>query len=197
MMKNLMRVVFVACVAMLWGCTTPFTMVSPGVVPVVKKSFTVQPQSAWNRITSAGTDIPQKESWTKNGVLLDSVAFVGGLPAGQALVRQQKKADEQVPVFRPDMSPDDLVSMIESTYRIGGVTAFEVTSVEPASFLRSSAVRIDFNYVPPDELPRKGRCVMTVQNEQLYLMRLDGAASHYFDTALSEFEVMLGSAALR
>jgi len=197
LIKHVKFVLLVAIVASLAGCGTPFSLVNPGVVPVAKKGYSVQPQSSWNRIPKAPGDIPQEESWTKNGVLLDSVAFVGGLPAGKALVKQHKKADEQVPVFRADMSPDDLVSMIESSYRIGGVTAFEVAGVEPVQFLGAPAVRFDFNYVPPDKLPRKGRCVMAVSSERLYLMKLEGASSHYFDAALPEFESMLASATLR
>ena len=196
MYKNI-KISLILLFGLLAGCGTPFTMVSPGAVPVAKKTFVVQPQSSWNRMPKANGVIPQEESWTKNGVLLDSVAFVGGLPAGKALVRQHKKADEQVPVFRPDMSPDDLVSMVETSYRIGGVTAFEMTGVAPVQFLGRPAVRFDFDYVPADNLPRKGRCVMAVADERLYLMKLEGASSHYFDTAVPEFEAMRASAILR
>ncbi len=197
MIKILYRSVLFAVLAGLWGCGTPFTMVSPGPVPVAKKSFTVEPQTAWNRFPKAANEIPQEESWTQNGMLLDTIAFVGALPDGKSLAKQSKKDDKQVPVFRANMTPDDLVTMIESSYRIGGVATFEVANVEPVLFLGQPAVRFDFNYVASDSLPRRGRTVLTVVGERLYMMKLEGAASHYFERALPEFEAMVSKAALR
>jgi hypothetical protein len=193
----LFRLIFLSLVTALWGCTPSYTLVSPGEVPVAKKGMTVQTASAWNRIPKGPGDIAWEESWTKNGPLLDSVAFVGGLPAGKSLVEQHKKADQQVPRFRADMSPDDLVTMIESYYRIGGASTFEITTVEPAQFIGPAAVRFDFTYVPGDKVPRKGRCVLEVVNDRLYMMKLEGAASHYFDAVAREFDLMTGTAKVR
>ncbi len=175
------------------GCR-PYTLVNPGPTAVAEQSMIVQPQSAWNRITSARSPNKWEESWTKNGPLLDTVAFVGGLPDGESLVKQEKKADRQVPKFQANMGPDELVSMIESSYRIGGVSVFDIVDVEPGSFLGQPSIRMDYTYVAGDGLPRKGRCVMTVSGDQLYLMKLEGAASHYFDAAAPEFDSMLASA---
>jgi hypothetical protein len=142
------------------------------------------------------SDTSWEEAWTKNGPLLDTVAFVGGLPDGNSLARQAKKADQQVPAFRANMSPEDLVSMIEGSYRVGGVTVFDVVNVEPVNFLGKPAIRMDYAFVAGD-LPKRGRCVMSVSDNKLYLMKLEGAASHYFDASSPEFDSMLGSASLR
>jgi hypothetical protein len=178
------------------GCGSTYSLVQPGPNSVAKKSMVVQPATAWNRIPK-NKDQPWEESWTLNGPLLDTVAFVGGVPDGKALVRQNRKVGAQVPTFRSDMSPDDLVSMIEGSYRVGGVSAFETGEVVPVKFLGTNAIRMDFSYVPGDKLPRKGRCVMGVVDNKLYLMKLEGAASHYFDAAIPQFESMLSSATLR
>lgn len=179
------------------ACVPTYTLVPSGPHEVAKSGLSVSPSSSWNRIPKGPNDIPLEESWTKNGPLLDSISFVGGLPDGQALLVQKKKADQQVPVFRSDMSPNDLVSMAESYYRIrGGVTVFNVTAVEPTPFLGTNAVKFDFDYVGVDELPRKGRCVMGVVDGKLYLMKLEGAASHYFANATGEFDAMMKTAAL-
>lgn len=175
------------------GCR-PYTLVNPGPTAVAEQSMIVQPQSAWNRMSSTSTRNKWEEAWTKNGPLLDTVAFVGGLPDGESLVKQEEKADRQVPKFQANMGPDELVSMIESSYRIGGVSVFDIVDVEPGSFLDQPSIRMDYTYVAGDGLPRKGRCVMTVSGGQLYLMKLEGAASHYFDAAAPEFDSMLASA---
>ena len=178
------------------GCGPSYTLVQPGPTLVADKSMTVQPVSAWNRIPNGPSDTDWEEAWTKNGPLLDTVAFVGGLPDGKALAKQERKADQQVPTFRANMSPDDLVSMIEGSYRVGGVSVFDVVSVEPVNFLGHPAIKMDYSYVAGDSLARKGRCVMAVSGSKLYLMKLEGAASHYFDAESPEFDSMLTTASI-
>lgn len=181
----------------LQGCTPTYTLVSRGAVPVAGKSYVVSPSSGWNKLPKAYSEIPLQENWTRNGSLLDQVAFVGGLPDGKTLVVQKKKADKQVPAFRADMSPSDLVSMVESYYRITrSVEIFDINSVQPTPFLGASGIDLEFTYVGADGLPRKGSCVMAVLGKKLYLMKLDGAASHYFDAAAPEFRAMIASATL-
>ena len=140
-----------ACLAVLVGslgvsgCAPTYTLVRSGPQPVAKDAFTVSPSQNWNRIPKTANVIAIEESWTKNGPMLDSISFVGGLAEGQALIVQKKKDDQQVPPFRSDMSPNDLVSMTESYYRVrGGVTVFNVTGVEPAQFLGGNHTRRPF-----------------------------------------------------
>lgn len=192
-----LRLIILALIISLAGCTPSYQLVQPGPVPVAKKAIVVQPTSAWNRIPKGPADTVWEEAWTKNGPLLDTVAFVGGLPDGNALVRQEKKADQKVPTFKADMSPQDLVSMIESGYRVGGVSVFEISAVEPVRFIGQPAVQMDYSYVTGDGLPRRGRCVMSVADRRLFLMKLEGAAGHYFDASLPEFVAMTSTAALR
>jgi len=195
-MKTSRILVMFSLSLLLIGCGSVYSLVQPGPNNVAKNSMVVQPATAWNRIPK-NKDQPWEESWTLNGPLLDTVAFVGGVPDGKALARQSKKASAQVPTFRSNMSPDDLVTMIEGSYRVGGVSAFETGDVLPVKFLGANGIRMDFSYVPGDRLPRKGRCVMGVVDNKLYLMKLEGAASHYFDAAVPQFESMLSSATLR
>lgn len=193
-----MRVAIVLLVASLTltGCVTGYQLVSPAPVSVSKGTMKVKPSIAWNRQSSNAYTIPQEENWTQNGPLLDGVTFVGALENGKAIARQRPKDDRKVPAFRSDMTPQDLVSMIESMYRIkAGATVFETTGVKPVTFLGVPGVQFDYNYVAADEVKRRGRSVFAVIDGKLYLMSLDGAAVHYFDAALPEFESMAGSAA--
>lgn len=189
---SLMLTVLVA----LAGCMPTYTLVRSGSTPVAKNAFVVEPSTSWNKVPAVGA-LPQEERWTQNGSMLDQVVFVGALPAGKALAVQKKKDARQVPAFRPDMSPQDLVSMVESLYRVRGVSTFEVVSVAPTKFLTQSAVRFDFAYVASDQLPRRGRCVLEIVDARLYVMAYDAASTHYYDAALPEFDRMVASAALR
>jgi hypothetical protein len=155
----------------------------------------VKPVSAWNRAPKGSLDVSSLESWTRNGPLLDGITFIGAIPSGQAITKQKPKDDRTVPVFRAEMTPQDLVSMIESYYRISvGARIFEATSVKPMRFLSSPAVQFDYNYVGSDDIKRRGRSVVTVVDGTLFLVSLYGTASHYFEAALPEFEALIASA---
>ncbi|MBX5462306.1 MAG: hypothetical protein IRZ28_14595 [Steroidobacteraceae bacterium] len=191
-MRTLILLVAVLALA---GCVTGYTLVSPAPVKVAKSTMKVTPSLPWNRAPKSALDVPSQEVWTQNGPLLDEITFIGGVTSGQAIAKQRPKDDRKVPVFRADMSPQDLVSMIESYYRIrGGATIFTPTGVKPVTFLGTTGMQLDYEFVSTDEVKRRGRSVLAVVEGKLYLMSLDGAALHYFDAALPEFEALVASA---
>lgn len=194
-MRNL---VFMLAIGLtLGGCVAGYTLVSPKTVAVSQGSMKVRPSTAWNKAPNGPYNIPQEENWTQNGPLLDSIAFIGGLKDGQAITKQRPKDDRKVPVFRSAMTPQDLVSMIESYYRIkAGATVFETAGVNPSTLAGKPAVQFDYRYVGSDEVKRRGRSMIAVVNGKLYLMAVDGAAAHYFDASLPEFEAMAASATI-
>src|SRR5690606_22735970 len=192
---QLIRIAMI-CIAAIWlvGCVPSYSLVKPAPTKVAANSLQVQPTRAWNRAPPSAAEIKQKESWTQNGLMLDSISFIGGLKDGQAIAKQHKKADQKVPVFRASMLPQDLVSMVESYYRILGVSVFETLSVTPIRFIGENGVQFDYEFVGADEVRRRGRAVMAISQGKLYLMNLNAAAVHYFDAALPEFERMVASA---
>lgn len=192
----LRNVVLVIVASVLASCVAGYTLVPAGEVAVAKGAMKVRPSIAWNKAPRTMYDIPREESWTQNGPLLDSITFIGALPDGEAIAKQRKKDERKVPAFRADMTPQDLVSMIESQYRIKqGVTIFETRAVKPVTFLGRPGMQFDYQYIAGDEVKRRGRSVVAVVDSKLYLMALDGAAVHYFDAALPEFEQLVASAA--
>ncbi|TXC70881.1 hypothetical protein FSB78_07945 [Sphingomonas ginsenosidivorax] len=190
-----MRVTAVVLLLVPGACAPRYTLVSPGTVAVAKRSLHVRPGIAWNRIPRGKHDSPWEERWTQNGDTLDTIAFLGGLPDGRAMVRQRHRADRKVPVFRATMSPEDLVAMIESYYRIrAGAVLFETRAVVPVRFVGTAGLQLDFAYVGADEVRRRGRAVLAVVDARFYCASLDGAALHYFDAALPEFDAIARSA---
>jgi hypothetical protein len=180
------------------ACATGYTLVPAGgkAVAVAKSPLTVQPAQAWNRAPRVIGQTRWDETWTKNGPLLDSVAFLAGVPDGKAILIQKKKETRQVPPFRADMTAQDLVSMIETFYRVRGVTVFQVESVDPVPFLGGQGIRMSFSFAPNDAIGKKGVCVMRVVDQKLYAMTLEGVSSHYFKAAAPEFDSLIASAAL-
>ena len=179
------------------GCVTGYKLVPPGQVPVAQGAMTVRTAVAWNKGPQGFSDLPQEEGWTQNGPVLDGVYFVGALPDGQSMIKQRPKDDRKVPAFRATMTPQDLVSMIETAYRIrAGAKVFETTGVKPITFLGQQGLQFDYTYVGDDDISRRGRSVVAVVNGKLYMMALEATALHYFDAALPEFESMTASAAI-
>jgi hypothetical protein len=162
-------------------------------------SLTVTPPRPYNRHRSfLWSDVQDVEDWTLNGPYLDGISFVSGLKSGRYLIRQSKRSDQQVPKFRSDMTPPEIVAMLESLYRVkGGAVEFRTLSLQPRPFLGTGGFQLDYEHLDSDELWRKGRAVGTVINGQLYLILFDAARSHYYGTILPDFESIVASAQLR
>jgi predicted Zn-dependent protease len=153
----------------------------------------VEPGSNWKRLYADLKGARWDAMWTWNGPQIDRLALVGGLPAGKALIIG---ADQQVPVFRADMTAQDLTSMLEVSYRIRGVTVFDIESVEPVDFLGGPGVKLRYNYASGIVIPKRGRCVMRVVGQKLYAMKLEGVANQSFDAVAAQFDQVVASARL-
>ena len=165
---------------------------------VARNTMVVTPTVRWNQAPRGPYDISREENWTLNGPLLDSLTFIGGLEDNKRIVRQRRKADRKVPNFRADMSPQDIASMIESFYRIrAGTTRFEMTGLQPRTFLGHPGFQFDYDHLGGDEVERRGRAVGAVIGGRFYLALFDAAEMHYFGAGLPEFERIVDSARLR
>lgn len=181
------------------GFGSGYSLVNPRERSVGDGTMLVRPTQAWNRqSTIIFDDIRQVEDWTQNGPVLDSLSFVSGLKDGKSIVRQWKKADQQVPRFRSSMAAPEVAAMLETFYRTrAGTVDFKTLGLAPRTFLGQPGFQLDFDHLDGDELWRRGRAVGTVVNGRLYLILLDAARSHYFASELPEFEAVAQSARLR
>ncbi|MEO6247428.1 MAG: hypothetical protein ABIO85_02430 [Sphingomicrobium sp.] len=181
------------------GFGSGYSLVRPRERSVGDGTMIVRPAQAWNRQSAViFDDIRQVEDWTQNGPVLDSLSFVSGLKDGKSIVRQWKKADQQVPRFRSNMTAPEVAAMLETFYRTrAGTVDFRTLGLSPRSFLGQPGFQLDFDHLDGDELWRRGRAVGAVVNGRLYLILLDAARSHYFPAELPEFEGVAQSARLR
>jgi hypothetical protein len=182
------------------GFGSPYSLVRPGkVIRVGNDALTVVAPRAWNRTDrSVFTDVRWVEDWTLNGPYLDGISFVTGLPDDKRLVREERRADRQVPKFRRDMTAPEIASLVETLFRVrGGTVDFRTLALAPRPFLGSPGFQFDFEHLDSDELWRKGRAVGAVVDGKLYMMIFDAARSHYYDAALPDFEAMAATARRR
>jgi hypothetical protein len=197
-----------AAIAMpLAGCTGGgiggfglYSLARPGrTINVGNGAMSVVAPREWNRTTRNGfADIRYVEDWTLNGPYLDGISFVTALPDDRRIIRQERKADRQVPKFRADMTAPEIASMIETLYRVeGGAIDWKPLGLTPRPFLGAAGFQYDFEHLDGDELWRKGRAVGAVVDGRLYMMLFDAARSHYYPAALPDFEAMVASAQRR
>jgi hypothetical protein len=174
-----------------------FTLIQPREHEVAR-TMRVTPTIRWNRVPRTVTEIPREENWTLHGITLDSLTFIGGLENGRPLVRWQRRSDiRQVPNFRADMTPPEIASMIESFYRIrAGSLSFNMTGLQPRSFLGQPGFQFDYDHVGGNELNRQGRVVGAVIGQRLYMILFDAPKSHFFPTIIPEVERIIDSARL-
>jgi len=205
-----MTIALLAAAVAVSGCSTDgssggfgyggYTLVRPRSTTIGDGSMAVTPPREWNKVSTAWAidDIRAVEDWTLNGPYLDGISFVSGLKGGAYLIRQSKRADQQVPKFRSDMTPPEIVAMLESLYRVkGGAVEFRTLSLQPRPFLGANGFQFDYEHLDGDELWRKGRAVGAVIDGRLYLILFDAARSHYYGTILPDFESIVASAQLR
>jgi hypothetical protein len=190
------RILVALLLAPLGGCVASGPLLPAGETPVAGGQMTVTPGTNWKRLPANVNETRWEEVWTWNGPQLDRITLIGGLPDGKAIIFQEKSADQRVPVFRADMTAQDLTSMVEVAYRVRGVTVFNFESVEPVDFLGGLGVRLRYNYASGIGFAKKGSCVMRVVEQKLYAMKLEGVVNDNFDGVAREFDRLVGSARL-
>lgn len=196
-MINLQRLTLTALLG-LAACAPTYTLITAAPVAVARNTIHVTPGTTWNKAPRTPLDVAWEENWTQNGPRLDAITFIGGLPDGQAVAKQRRKSNAQVPVFHATMSPQDLTSMIESYHRLrAGATVFETKGVVPITFVGKPGFAFDYAFVGQDQVKRFGRSVVAIDGGKLYMMTLDATALHYFNVARPEFDAMTASATLR
>ena len=178
------------------GIGSYYSLIRARPVSVGNNSLEVTPPREWNKAPRLWlVDVKWVEDWTLNGPVLDSMTFISGMPGGEAIVRQRRRDDRQVPKFRANMTAPEITSMLESAYRVrSGTVDFTTLGLSPRAFLGANGFQFDFEHLDQDELRRKGRAVGAVIDGRLYLILYDAAKSHYFDAALPDFEAVARSA---
>lgn len=172
-----------------------YRLVPPGPVLVARQAMAVTPRQAWNR-AARPAHLPRiAEVWTMDGLPLNALTFFGGIEPGKRLFsRSAVSDDQQLPVFRADMQPQEVVEFVETSLRVTfGTTQFAVTDLKPARFAGQPGFQFDYLTVDSDEVRRRGRAAGTVAGGKLYLIVFEAAATYYFDRHIAEVDHIIAS----
>ncbi len=162
-------------------------------VSVARSDLTIVPTIEWNRISQRPGR--NAERWTLDGELLNDVLFFAEVENGDTLFREVNRRETPMPEFSNSMLLVDLPDYLESSLRIAkGVATFEVTSVEPVTFLGQNSVRFEFSTLGADDLNRRGIAVATIIEGELFMMLYEAPSIYYFDRNRGDFEQLVASA---
>lgn len=196
-MMRIGRLGLIAAALSLAGCLGSYALVPPQTsVAVADSPLRVTPGLAWNRAPAPAGPGKSAELWTRDGALLNELTFYGGIADGKPLFREVDKRERPLPRFRSTMLPQEIVELVESSYRVAsGSPAFTVARLEPMIFAGRPGFRFDYEFVlQGDEVKRKGRATGAVIDGRLYLMTFEAPAIHYFGRDIAEYERIVASA---
>lgn len=184
--------------AALTACVAPFSLVTPGVVAV--EDLNVQAGSGWNNAPSHQRQFARKESvaWTKDGLLLDRLVIIPGIPDGEPLLKSREKT-AALPVFRADMLPNELEELVESSivkFFGEGQAVVSTENLRPQRFGDNRGVMFDLNATVTDSPEYKGLVGAFIADDKLYVIYFLGAVPHYYGKHIAAAEAIVKSATI-
>lgn len=184
--------------AALCGCVPAYTLVAPGRVDVAE--LRVDTTVAWNlaprsldRASRTGTQL-----WTRDGLLLDRLYIVPGVPDGETVFLNQRD-DAALPPFRADMLPNEIEELIESSIAklFGeGAVSVSTSNLRPHRYGDNRGVLFNLSIAASDGPDYRGLAGTFVANQSLYLMLYVAAEPYYFEKHLADAEAAITGARL-
>ena len=192
------KLIFVALGIILSGCTTTYSLVSPGAVAV--DSLTVQIGNGWNRAPSMQTRSARSnaETWTKDGLLLDRLVIIPGVADGESLLVSRSES-AALPVFRADMLPNEIEELVESSmlkFFGEGNSVVSSEGLRPYRFGDHVGFMFEVDAIVSDSPRYRGLVGAFIANNELYILYYLAAVPYYFDKHLVEAQRAIQSAVL-
>jgi hypothetical protein len=197
-MNTLKHVVLLPAI-LLSGCVSMnFLAVAPGAVAV--GDIALSPSTTWNEAPAVMRPYSRRgaEVWTRDGLLLDRVMIIPGVPDGETLFDIQDPGTA-LPTFRPDMLPNELEEFTESslvTLFGEGNVAVNTSGLRPHRFGETPGVLFNFDASLVDSPDYKGLVGAFIANGLLYMMLYVAAEPYYYDKHLGEASVIIETATL-
>jgi len=163
-------------------------------------ALTLTADMAWNRfelqfplsVAPGATQI-----WTQDGITLDALAFFVGVADGQTLGAQLRGSQKTLPLFRADMTPDEIVDLYEQAVTQEG-SRFALERVAPARFGGYPGFRIEYTITrKSDSVLLKGVALGAVVKGKLHLAAFTAPAIYYYGRYLPQVEPLLASAQIK
>lgn len=180
------------------GCVVGYTAVPTGVNNI--EGLNVMADPGWNLAPyySASGDRKNSKSWTRDGLLLNTLAFIPAVPDGEALIQSRQKG-AALPLFRADMLPNEIEELAESTFvkMYGeGNAVFDTSNLRPHRFGQHQGFLFNVEASVTESPDYKGVVGAFIVNDKLYFMYYLAADPYYYEKDLSAAEAIIKSATL-
>lgn len=161
---------------------------------VVKDALEVQVPQEWNRYPKMYGNGPG-ETWTRDGIALDTLTFYVAIKDGEALY-VSNKPDRKPPLFKSSMGPTEVVELVENMM-VGNGGKFDMTSLEPVNWAEGKGFRFGFKAMfAQSELERQGLGYGIVRDGKLYMILYQAPRTHYYTKHLKQVQSLVMSAKL-
>ncbi len=197
-MNSMCRILFIGLLLLLGGCIPAYSLVTAG--PVSVSGLQVNPGQAWNLAPAIMGPANRKETqvWTQDGLLLDRLIIIPGVPDGEGIVTSVQK-DAAVPLFRAGMLPNEIEELAESSivkqFGEGGV-AVETSSLRPHRFGEHRGILFNMDVTVSDGPDYSGLAGSFIVDDRLYMMMFFGAQPYYYEKHIAEAETIIMGARL-
>ena len=192
-----LRMTLISMLFALSGCASmSYTLVSPG--PVMVGDLQINAADAWNRTPSffATRSRARTEVWTQDGVLLDRIVIIPGVPDGEPIFRSNDPA-AALPEFRADMLPNELEGLTESSIvkLMGeGNVSVSTSNLRPNRYGEYNGVLMDIDAALSDGPDYRGLAGAFVADDLLFIMIYVAAIPYYYDKHIAKAEAVIQNA---
>jgi hypothetical protein len=182
-----LRKLFYCSLLIVSGCVS-FKAMGPG--DLTYSGLTVETRIAWNQAPREITRLSRNDSktWTQDGVLLDRIIIIPGVPSGEPIFRQTSSS-LALPMFQANMLPNEIEELTESSivklFGEGGVVV-ETRKLRPQRFGDDKGIMFDIEVGVSDGPDYKGVAGALIVNEKLYLILFLAAEPYYYQKHLDK-----------
>lgn len=193
MIKQIKRLFILGLLSALAGCVQ-YSLVPAGAA-VSAKGITVTPPMDWNK---SPANLGKKvEIWTRDGVSLDQLIFIGGVSDGETLFKSWNKA-LPMPAFNAGMLPNDVEDLVKTSLKnlAGGEIQIDTSNLKPTEFGGTFGFEFELDYFEKSGLKKRGNAFAAIKDEQLFVILFTAADLHYFGEHLPEVRKLFESAVI-
>ena len=195
-MKNL-NYGLLAALVLTAGCVPTYQLIQPA--PTYVEALELRPSQSWNKAPHSNTyNRKDSETWTQDGLILDRLLIVAGVPDGESIIKNPRK-DSALPAFRSDMLPNEIEELFEATivklYGEGN-SAVTTSNLRPHRFGDNPGVLFDIEASVTESPNYRGLVGAFIVDGELYSMLFIAVETHYYDKHIAEAEAIIKGARL-
>lgn len=175
------RISLSSAVLVLLAACSQVSLVPPGKTEIQGR-FTVDNKTSWNRIAEGS-----RESWTKDGPLLQTLAFQVDIEEGENIFQREGAEDGpgskylNMPTYRKGMTEPEIGEMILASISQFGATNARSLGLNPAAFGGRSGFRMEIDYTDTDGLDKRMLVFGHNAGDRMHLIVYTAPNLHFFE----------------